>query len=164
MRPYCVLVDNWKTIHVWLPLTGQGYSAKGVLTINKDLLSALRALRRLYGLSRRHQPSTRTPERFPQHVEHTEFRRPGTLSLPGIFIRQPPRSPGLHLFTRSAPSVLYADASAVPQLPSLFRRCSETTIHLRTIAIPLSDPSKFWESAKSAKGDVRLEGWRYSLD
>ncbi|KAH3880879.1 hypothetical protein DPMN_004801 [Dreissena polymorpha] len=80
--------------------------------------------------------------------------RPGTLSVL-IFIRPPLRSPGLHLFARSAPSVIYADTSAVPLLPYLCRRYSETTIHLLTIAIPLSDPFKFWESAKE---DVQLKG------
>ncbi|KAH3891446.1 hypothetical protein DPMN_015548 [Dreissena polymorpha] len=39
-----------------------------------------------------------------------------------------------------------------PLLPSLFRRCSKTTIHLRTVTIPLCDPSKSWLSAKSAGG------------
>ncbi|KAH3724758.1 hypothetical protein DPMN_050582 [Dreissena polymorpha] len=36
-----------------------------MLTIKKDLLSASRALCRLYGRSRRHKPSTRTPELLP---------------------------------------------------------------------------------------------------
>ncbi|KAH3819650.1 hypothetical protein DPMN_121390 [Dreissena polymorpha] len=45
-----------------------------------------------------------------------------------------------------------------PLLSSLFRRCSETTIYLRTITIPLRYPSKFWESAKSAEEDVRVDG------
>ncbi|KAH3836092.1 hypothetical protein DPMN_109461 [Dreissena polymorpha] len=48
-----------------------------------------------------------------------------------------------------------------PLLPSLFRRRSETTIHLRTLTILLGDPSKFWESAKSVREDARVEG---SLD
>ncbi|KAH3721628.1 hypothetical protein DPMN_064564 [Dreissena polymorpha] len=43
-------------------------------------------------------------------------------------------------------------------LPSLFRRCSKTTIHLRTITIPLGDPSNLWESAKTAGEEVRFEG------
>ncbi|KAH3823005.1 hypothetical protein DPMN_124800 [Dreissena polymorpha] len=38
-----------------------------------------------------------------------------------------------------------------PLLMSHFRRCSETTIHLRTITIPLSNPSKFLESAKTTR-------------
>ncbi|KAH3861936.1 hypothetical protein DPMN_024890 [Dreissena polymorpha] len=50
------------------------------------------------------------------------------------------------------PPVLYATISAAP---SLFRWCSETNIHLRTITIPLGDPSKFCELTKSAGEDVR---------
>ncbi|KAH3859289.1 hypothetical protein DPMN_102007 [Dreissena polymorpha] len=49
-------------------------------------------------------------------------------------------------------------APSPPLCPFRFRGCCETTIHLRTITIPLGDPSKFWESAKSAEEDVRFEG------
>ncbi|KAH3860508.1 hypothetical protein DPMN_023409 [Dreissena polymorpha] len=45
-----------------------------------DLIPSPRALLCLYGLTRRHKLSTRTPERFPQHVERG-YRRPSTLPL-----------------------------------------------------------------------------------
>ncbi|KAH3726874.1 hypothetical protein DPMN_052749 [Dreissena polymorpha] len=52
----------------------------------------------------------------------------------------------------------HKSSTLLPPLPSsLFRRCSETTTYLRKITIPLSDPSKFCESAKSAGEDVRVE-------
>ncbi|KAH3834063.1 hypothetical protein DPMN_107381 [Dreissena polymorpha] len=120
---------------------------------NKEDLLAPSALRCLYGLFRRHKLSTRTQERFPQHVKRTGYRRLSTLSLSSyghpleilacISAQGPPRP-----FSTLPP----------PLSPFLFRRCSETTIYLRTITIPRSDPSKFWESAKSAGEDIRVEG------
>ncbi|KAH3894199.1 hypothetical protein DPMN_018372 [Dreissena polymorpha] len=60
--------------------------------------------------SRRHKPSTRTPERLPQYVERTKYRRPRTLPL---------SSKGhleivVCISATSAPSVLYAAYSAAP--------------------------------------------------
>ncbi|KAH3845345.1 hypothetical protein DPMN_087624 [Dreissena polymorpha] len=60
-----------------------------------------------------------------------------------IFIGPLSRNPGLHLCSSFAPSVLYA-APLLRQ--SLFRPYSETTIHIRTITIPLGDLFKFLES------------------
>ncbi|KAH3796381.1 hypothetical protein DPMN_149949 [Dreissena polymorpha] len=117
MRPKCALVDNLKTIHVWVSLKGQGYSAKAARTNKKDFLPAPRALHRLYSLSRRQKPSTRTPERFPQHVARTEDRRWDNCI---IFIRSTLRNPGLYLCPRSTrPS----STLPPPLLMSLFRRC-----------------------------------------
>ncbi|KAH3824688.1 hypothetical protein DPMN_126538 [Dreissena polymorpha] len=76
------------------------------------------------------------PTRFFQHVERTEYVRFSTIP-----------------FFHSPSSSKYWPA---PQLPSLFRRCNETTIHLWTITIPLGDYSKVWECVKSAGEDVRL--------
>ncbi|KAH3773755.1 hypothetical protein DPMN_175123 [Dreissena polymorpha] len=112
----------------------------------KAVLPAPRALRRLYVLSRRHKPSSRTPERFLQHVERTGYRRPGTLPLSSW---GHPSNPGLYLCPRSAPPVLYAATTADP-VP-----LSETTIHLRTITIPVSDSAKL--SQQSQQERVRFE-------
>ncbi|KAH3825452.1 hypothetical protein DPMN_127327 [Dreissena polymorpha] len=115
------------------------------------LLPAPRALSCLYGLSSRHTPSTRTPERFPQHVKRTGYRRPSTLRLSS---QGHPLENLVCISAHCSPRP--SSTLPPPLLPFLFRRCSETTIYLRTITIPLSDPSKFWESAKSAGKDVRV--------
>ncbi|KAH3712004.1 hypothetical protein DPMN_071681 [Dreissena polymorpha] len=70
----------------------------------------------------------------------------------------------LYLCPRSATPVLYAASQPPLLLPSFFRQCSKTTIYLRTITFPLSDPYKFWNLVKTAVEDVRVEGGRYSLD
>ncbi|KAH3877052.1 hypothetical protein DPMN_000908 [Dreissena polymorpha] len=117
------------------------------------LLCQESALCCLHGLTGRHKPSTRTPEWFPEHVERSGYRRPSSASLSlwnhplkilACISAQGPPGPSSTL--------------SPPLLPPLFRRCSETTIYLRTITIPLSDPSKLRESAKSAVEDFRVEG------
>ncbi|KAH3840952.1 hypothetical protein DPMN_114410 [Dreissena polymorpha] len=125
---------------------GQGLSAKGVLKNKKDINPALSPRRRLYGLSGRHMPSTRTPERFPSTLSVL-----GTAVLGHFYY--PYRSTPLEILAcivcisaQGPPRP--SSTLSTPLLPSLFRRCSETTIHLRTIAISLGDSSKFWESAK----------------
>ncbi|KAH3851046.1 hypothetical protein DPMN_093524 [Dreissena polymorpha] len=71
--------------------------------------------------------------------------------------RANPQNPGMYLCPWSAPSALYLATSAA-SVPL------ETTIHLRTITIPLGQPSKFSGSTKSAGEDVQVENLRYSLD
>ncbi|KAH3894246.1 hypothetical protein DPMN_018403 [Dreissena polymorpha] len=88
-----------------------------------------------------------TPEWFPQHVECTGYSCPSTLPLSSS--GQP-----LEILTCISTQGPPRPSSALPPLlsPSLFWRCSETTIYmyLQKITIQLSDPSKFWESGKSA--------------
>ncbi|KAH3814604.1 hypothetical protein DPMN_143109 [Dreissena polymorpha] len=109
-------------------------------------------MRRFYGLSSRHKPPIRTIGRFPQHVERTEYRRHGTLKLSS--------SPNLEILACISTQGPPRPSSTLPAslLPSLLRRCSETTIHLQTMNIALVDPFKFWESAKPAGEDVRVKG------
>ncbi|KAH3707180.1 hypothetical protein DPMN_066577 [Dreissena polymorpha] len=47
--------------------------------LQRDFLPAPSSQLCLYGRSRRHRPSSRTPRRFHQSVERTEYRRPGSL-------------------------------------------------------------------------------------
>ncbi|KAH3810918.1 hypothetical protein DPMN_139317 [Dreissena polymorpha] len=133
---------QFNDIH-WLSLNEQGYSPKRVL---KNVFFPI--LARCAACKASTDATSRRPEPqngFPQLVERTGYRRPSTFPLSSLG----------HTFEIlvcvSAQGPPRPSSTLPPPLsPSLFRRCSETTIYLRTITIPLSVPSKFWESAKSA--------------